>query len=262
MKFVDPTGLFDQNTRLGYNPDIYNSDIQLMQQSLIDRGYDCGSAGADGYFGNGTLAALNQYKADNDLGNTGNDAGVVGAQTWGSLGLEFGGPVTIFASGKNWTYKIETVGNKRTITSTVGPIKTVETQDFLAGSGDVNLRGLQDGTARAGAFAKGSVITGTNTITVGNDSVAVGVTTGGDFLTGSLGIGAYASDGTQISIGAEATGAVVSGSAGVIVQTPVGKAQVGGEAKLGTFGGKVTTNGPFKANPGYNVLPYWKISSP
>ena len=46
------------------------------------------SEGEWGYFGKKTTAAVNSYKEDNDLGNEGEYNGVVGRETWESLGLK------------------------------------------------------------------------------------------------------------------------------------------------------------------------------
>lgn len=42
-------------------------DVKEMQKMLISIGYSCGSAGADGEFGNGTLNALLSFQKDNGL---------------------------------------------------------------------------------------------------------------------------------------------------------------------------------------------------
>ena len=77
---------FDYNTRLSYNQQ-YNKNVELLQRRLSDLGYLDMSGGGWGYYGNKTIDAVNRYKADKGLGNTGNDYGVVGKQTWNSLGL-------------------------------------------------------------------------------------------------------------------------------------------------------------------------------
>ena len=84
VTFVDPWGLFDYNDRLKSNRD-YNIDVQVMQNELAWLGYYSGAI--DGYFGQQTLNAVNAYKNQMGLGNTGSDWGVVGVQTWSSLGL-------------------------------------------------------------------------------------------------------------------------------------------------------------------------------
>ena len=42
-------------------------DVKTMQSMLIACGYSCGSCGADGDFGNGTLSALKAFQKDNNL---------------------------------------------------------------------------------------------------------------------------------------------------------------------------------------------------
>ena len=42
-------------------------EVATMQIMLINCGYDCGKAGADGDFGNNTLAALRKFQSDNGL---------------------------------------------------------------------------------------------------------------------------------------------------------------------------------------------------
>lgn len=55
--------------------------VTLMQEMLIQRGYSCGSYGADGKFGNATLAALKAFQKDNGL----TADGVCGKNTWAAL---------------------------------------------------------------------------------------------------------------------------------------------------------------------------------
>ena len=57
------------------------SDVQKMQQALIDAGYNVGNTGADGVFGSNTLAAVKQYQKDNGLAVD----GIAGQNTLGSL---------------------------------------------------------------------------------------------------------------------------------------------------------------------------------
>lgn len=57
---------------------------KLIQEYLIAHGYSCGSAGADGKFGSGTVAAVRAYQKDHGLTVDGD----VGSKTWKSfLGL-------------------------------------------------------------------------------------------------------------------------------------------------------------------------------
>lgn len=57
------------------------SDVKKLQQTLVDAGYDVGSAGVDGIYGNATTAAVKKYQQDNGL----KVDGIAGDQTLGSL---------------------------------------------------------------------------------------------------------------------------------------------------------------------------------
>lgn len=63
------------------------SDVKKLQQSLVDAGYDVGSAGVDGIFGSATEAALKKYQQDNGL----TADGIAGENTLGKL---YGGTTT------------------------------------------------------------------------------------------------------------------------------------------------------------------------
>lgn len=55
--------------------------VTLLQTLLIQRGYSVGATGADGKFGNATLAAVKAFQKDNGLAVD----GVVGRNTWTAL---------------------------------------------------------------------------------------------------------------------------------------------------------------------------------
>lgn len=55
--------------------------VTLMQSQLINKGYSCGSCGADGKFGNDTLYALKKFQLDAGLQMD----GVCGPNTWAAL---------------------------------------------------------------------------------------------------------------------------------------------------------------------------------
>lgn len=57
------------------------SYVKLLQESLIALGYNVGSSGAVGEFGNATLEAVKQFQKNNKL----TVDGVVGSQTWTAL---------------------------------------------------------------------------------------------------------------------------------------------------------------------------------
>lgn len=61
--------------------------MKTLQNKLVKLGYLDMSSGGWGYYGPKTLDAVNRYKKEKGLGNTGKDAGVVGKETWESLGL-------------------------------------------------------------------------------------------------------------------------------------------------------------------------------
>ena len=98
---------FDYNTRLSYNQ-TYDKRVEILQKKLSDLGYLDMSRGGWGYYGNNTINAVNRYKKDKGLGNTGNDYGVVGKQTWNSLGLLCREQVDIDSG-----VKIVTLGSKQ-----------------------------------------------------------------------------------------------------------------------------------------------------
>lgn len=55
--------------------------VTLMQTELIQRGYDCGSKGADGIFGKDTEAAVKKFQEDHGL----TADGICGPKTWEAL---------------------------------------------------------------------------------------------------------------------------------------------------------------------------------
>jgi len=68
-----------------YRPTLRKGDsgtyVTMMQELLIQRGYSCGSYGADGKFGNATLAALTAFQRDYGLAAD----GICGPATWEKL---------------------------------------------------------------------------------------------------------------------------------------------------------------------------------
>jgi hypothetical protein len=62
--------------------------VTLAQTELIQKGYDCGSFGADGEFGAATEKAVRAFQRDNTDPDTGNPLavdGVIGSRTWAAL---------------------------------------------------------------------------------------------------------------------------------------------------------------------------------
>jgi N-acetylmuramoyl-L-alanine amidase len=55
--------------------------VRALQILLINKGYSCGKAGADGKFGANTVTALKNYQKDNKLVTD----GICGAKSWASL---------------------------------------------------------------------------------------------------------------------------------------------------------------------------------
>jgi hypothetical protein len=109
LKYIDLLGLFLIGTRMSIGAQ--GENVKMLQEKLIYLGY-LDFVSSDGYynsevyynfFGSMTLAAVNKYKNDKGLGNTGANAGVVGAQTWSFLGLPFNTSVQqeFFGSGPN-----------------------------------------------------------------------------------------------------------------------------------------------------------------
>jgi hypothetical protein len=88
--YADPSGYYDGSYRLdnGDGTNFVNTqtskDVAEVQKALEKLGY-LNTGGHYGYFGNLTEAAVNKYKADNHLSNTGSNYGVVGGTTWSSI---------------------------------------------------------------------------------------------------------------------------------------------------------------------------------
>lgn len=82
---ADTTTIKDSRTASVTVPYLQYGDegkvVKVLQGMLIALGYNCGAAGADGDFGNGTKAAVIKYQKDNGL----TADGVVGKDTWGKL---------------------------------------------------------------------------------------------------------------------------------------------------------------------------------
>ena len=53
------------------NPGLNDDNVKLIQSKLIDKGYDVGNCGADGYFGEESLDAVKRFQSDNRLMNDG-----------------------------------------------------------------------------------------------------------------------------------------------------------------------------------------------
>lgn len=61
------------------------SEVKLMQQKLMMLGYNCGTSGADGDFGSGTLTAVKNFQSANGL----TVDGIVGANTHAKLDAKY-----------------------------------------------------------------------------------------------------------------------------------------------------------------------------
>lgn len=62
----------------------HGSAVKTAQQRLIAHGYDVGSAGIDGWFGEGTLKAVKRFQSDKGL----TVDGIIGPATWTALNKE------------------------------------------------------------------------------------------------------------------------------------------------------------------------------
>lgn len=74
INFIDPSG--HSFRRLSYGAS--GKDVEAVQRLLMAVGYKLPNFGADGHYGNETIAAVNQFKKDYNLTNTGKDYGVFG----------------------------------------------------------------------------------------------------------------------------------------------------------------------------------------
>lgn len=63
------------------NPSLKDENVRIIQRKLIEKGYDVGRGGADGYFGEGTLEAVKKFQRDMGL----EVDGIVGENTWERL---------------------------------------------------------------------------------------------------------------------------------------------------------------------------------
>ena len=57
------------------------AQVKTVQRLLMAMGYSCGSCGADGEFGSGTLAAVKSFQKAKGLSVD----GIVGSKTWNAL---------------------------------------------------------------------------------------------------------------------------------------------------------------------------------
>lgn len=64
-----------------YQDSPYTEQIKVMQILLIYKGFDCGTSGADGSFGNATKTAVILFQTANGL----NPDGICGIKTWSKL---------------------------------------------------------------------------------------------------------------------------------------------------------------------------------
>lgn len=62
---------------LSYNPDVYNSNVKLFQQRMLDREWT-GIGSADGYFGSKTNTVVHQFQQEKGL----QVDGIIGPDTW------------------------------------------------------------------------------------------------------------------------------------------------------------------------------------
>lgn len=60
------------------NANLKDNNVKIIQEKLIEKAYNIGSYGADGYFGNVTFNAIKKFQGDNGLVVD----GIVGRDTW------------------------------------------------------------------------------------------------------------------------------------------------------------------------------------
>lgn len=77
-------------------------EVEELQQKLIKLGYSCGSYGADGDFGNSTLAAVVKFQKDHGL----DDDGEVGPLTWRAI------EAALIGSSTPQTYRVRKAWNQ------------------------------------------------------------------------------------------------------------------------------------------------------
>lgn len=63
------------------NPALEDNNVKDVQEKLMSRGYNVGRCGVDGFFGRGTLEAVESFQRDSGLAVD----GIVGVNTWNKL---------------------------------------------------------------------------------------------------------------------------------------------------------------------------------
>lgn len=63
------------------NANLKDNNVRIIQEKLMEKGYNVGSYGADGYLGGTTLNAIKSFQRDNGILVD----GIVGRDTWGRL---------------------------------------------------------------------------------------------------------------------------------------------------------------------------------
>lgn len=85
VDYADPTPAPTPEPTPGQKPTLRRGDkgeyVTLAQTELINKGYSCGSFGADGQFGAATEAAVRNFQKDHSL----TVDGVIGSKTWAAL---------------------------------------------------------------------------------------------------------------------------------------------------------------------------------